>query len=328
MTSQIISDQTSLSEKLQLLQELSYSILDLPSKGAKVRSNSEIRYSRTKSEILILDVIAICLTTGEPGDVVAVAFDRREHLSLVLAKNGPPTLEDELATRNLISAITDPEVAYATDIFYTPLSRCRVNMEKRMNNLHQSISHFGVYSRKGESKSTTKSIEEEFPGSTPVSARELQRYRAILSYNARRSSKNLLNAAQKWRVEKLKRRLAKVCQYYGGVTKLIKRYFPDGHIPYRWVNDYFIGSGEGQFKLCDHYLEAVQRAFGFPLSPQTVDALREQKFPDILSNWALSTHTTRTFTRNFASFFTLARHHLILKEALDHRSGKPLDWMG
>ncbi|GBE80256.1 hypothetical protein SCP_0214710 [Sparassis crispa] len=333
MDSQMSSDQTTLSEKLQLLQELSYSDLDMPYKGSGVHSNREIRESRTTSDIHILDVIAICLTTGEPGDVVAVAFDREQRLSLVLAKNGSPTLEDELATQNLISAITDPEVAYAMDIFHTLLSRCRVNMEKRMSNLHQSISLFVVDLDSALQEYVPKSIEDEFPDSTRFRREnygdiappfrtmlqdlvrmigdssavplvpddvELSRSRfgdlyvvAIALLRSRFlghlcADKNLLNAAQRGRGEKLKRRLAKVCQYYGGVTKLIrnaKRYFPDGHIPYRWINNRFIGSGEGQFELCNDYLDAVQRAFGYPLSPQTVNAL-EQRFPDMLSNWA------------------------------------------
>ncbi|KAL6307062.1 hypothetical protein BKA93DRAFT_770352 [Sparassis latifolia] len=329
------SDQTTLSEKLQLLQELSSSDLDVPFKGSGVHSNREIRDSdsRTTSDIHILDVIAICLTTGEPGDVVAAAFDREQRLSLVLAKNGPPTPEDELATQNLISAITDPAVAYATDIFHTLLSRCRANMEKRMRNLHRSVSLFVVDLGSALQEYAPKSVEDEFPGSTRFRREtygdvappfrtmlqdlvrmirdssavplvpddvELSRSRfgdlyvvAIALLRSRFlghlcADKHPVNAAQRGRAEKLKRRLAKVCQYYGGVTKLIrnaKRYFPDGHIPYRWISDRFVGSGEGQLELCDDYLDAVQRAFGYPLSPQTVNAL-EQRFPDMRSNWA------------------------------------------
>ncbi|THH11809.1 hypothetical protein EW146_g7915 [Bondarzewia mesenterica] len=96
-----------LSEQLQLLYELSYSDLNMPYRAAEVHSNRDIIDSDLSTDGRILDIIAISLTTGEPGDVVAATFDRHKHLGLVLAKNGRPTLEDENATACLIAAITD-----------------------------------------------------------------------------------------------------------------------------------------------------------------------------------------------------------------------------
>ncbi|THH20649.1 hypothetical protein EW146_g742 [Bondarzewia mesenterica] len=85
------SDQAMLSEQLQLLYELSYSDLNMPYRAAGVHSNRDIIDSDHSMDGRILDIIAISLTTGEPGDVVAATFDRHKHLGLVLAKNGPPT---------------------------------------------------------------------------------------------------------------------------------------------------------------------------------------------------------------------------------------------
>jgi hypothetical protein len=72
--------------------------------------------------------------------------------------------------------------------------------------------------------------------------------------------RNLLTKDRKDRVEKLKRRLGKVCQYASGVSHLIqraKRLFP---IPHRWVTDTFAGTGESVFDLCDS-------ASGLPCPP-------------------------------------------------------------
>jgi hypothetical protein len=98
--------------------------------------------------------------------------------------------------------------------------------------------------------------------------------------------RDLLNNDGKERAQKLKRRLYKVCQYYGGITDLIrpaKRFFP---IPHRWVADTFTGTGEGVFNLCDNAHDAVSRGLNqASLSPEIVDRL-ESSFPDIQSNWA------------------------------------------
>ncbi|ETW74970.1 hypothetical protein HETIRDRAFT_120490 [Heterobasidion irregulare TC 32-1] len=56
-----------------------------------------------------------------------------------------------------------------------------------------------------------------------------------------------LYSMRRERAERLKRHLAKVCQYFGGVTQLVKmakKWFPDGQILYRWVHDTFVGLGE------------------------------------------------------------------------------------
>ena len=83
MASQLSPDQVTLSEQLQLLHELRYCDLDMSYQAAWVHTNKDIRDRDTKTDIRILDVIAIALTTGEPGEVVAATFDRRSPKSRV-----------------------------------------------------------------------------------------------------------------------------------------------------------------------------------------------------------------------------------------------------
>ena len=87
----------------------------------------------------VLDTIALALTTGNPGEVFAAAFDKREQVQLVLAKDGPPTLDDIAAAREFISLIESPAVLDAIDIFPFLIRRCGANINKRIHNLHTSI---------------------------------------------------------------------------------------------------------------------------------------------------------------------------------------------
>jgi hypothetical protein len=102
--------------------------------------------------------------------------------------------------------------------------------------------------------------------------------------------RNRLNSERKDWAEKLKRRLGKICQYVSGIGQVIrrvKRLFPNGNIPYRWVQDTFVGTGEGQFSLCTDAYQAVWRAFGssYLLSQETLNKLATN-FPYMLDNWA------------------------------------------
>ncbi len=94
-----------------------------------------------------------------------------------------------------------------------------------------------------------------------------------------------LNMVRKERIEKLKRRLGKVCQYVSGISNLIQRAKRILPIAYRWVTDTFPGTGEGVFGLCDSPYSAVARGLNTPsLSQNAVDKLHE-RFPSIFSNW-------------------------------------------
>lgn len=131
--------QRRLSEHLMLLHELRYSDLDISYQGAGTHSNKQSRDTDTHHALRLLDAIAIALTTGKPGNVFAAAFDKRERMQLVLAKNGPPTPDDIAAANKLISLIGDPAVTHAMDIFPFLIDRCGENIDKRVRNLHQSI---------------------------------------------------------------------------------------------------------------------------------------------------------------------------------------------
>jgi len=131
-SSAMIGDQRRLSEQLQLLHELSKSDLNKPYfyQSATVRSHKDS---------CNLDAIAVALTTGKPGDAFAAAFEKRQHLQLVLAKNGPLNTEDMAATDELLSLIGNPTIDTAMDIFPFLLRRCGANINKRIHKLHTSL---------------------------------------------------------------------------------------------------------------------------------------------------------------------------------------------
>ena len=64
-------------------------------------------------------------------------MDTREHIQLVLAKNGIPTSEDVAAANELISLIES--TTYASGLFLFLLRRCGANVNKRIHNLNISI---------------------------------------------------------------------------------------------------------------------------------------------------------------------------------------------
>ena len=94
---------------------------DIPYQGAGAHSSTRQSYdSNTNRDVRLLDTIVVTLTTGDPGDVFAAAFDKPKQLQLVLAKNVPPTPDDVVAAIELISLIGSPVVSDAVDLF--PLS--------------------------------------------------------------------------------------------------------------------------------------------------------------------------------------------------------------
>jgi hypothetical protein len=149
------NDQRNLSEQLQLLHELQYSDFDMLHQGHSGYSNRRSR--DTNRDARLLDTIAVALTTGNPGEVFAAAFDKREQMQLVLAKNGPPTLNDIAAAREFISLIGSPAVLDAIDIFPFLIRRCEANINKRIHNLHASI-------QDGELRNDFTFALEAYPG--------------------------------------------------------------------------------------------------------------------------------------------------------------------
>lgn len=163
MTSQdIIRRQTCLSEELQLLREFHYSNLG---KSVRHRRNEKpvIPSKNTQEDVRALDVLAVCLTTGNAGEVVAAAFDKCPgHLHLTLAKNGRPTSEDVAATEEFLAAMTS--AVHWTDIMPFLVKRSKNIVNRHITQLHRSISEFhkhftdSVTDRKG-------SLDKEFPKS-------------------------------------------------------------------------------------------------------------------------------------------------------------------
>jgi len=132
------NDHRNLPQQLQLLHEL-HSDSDMPHQGHSGSGYSNRRSHDTNRDARLLETIAVALTTGNPGEVFAAAFDKREQMQLVLAKNGPPTPDDIAAAREFISLIGSPAVLDAVDTFPFLIRRCGANINKRIHSLHMSI---------------------------------------------------------------------------------------------------------------------------------------------------------------------------------------------
>ncbi|CAL1715129.1 unnamed protein product [Somion occarium] len=314
--------QTHLSEKLRLLDELGYSDLGMSYKYVGVHSNKDSRHSETHEDMRILDVIAVCLTTGKPGDVVAAAFDKREHLSLVLAKNGDVLPADYAAAQTFFSDLA--AATGWTDLLPFLARHGKENLDKRIRNLHESITHFLDDLQSAIEKYPFGAVEKEFPQSRRYfevrypdrqptvdrilndlirtcideSAFEIQDEKTsyirfvqlILSATIlqrslflRELTSNSRYLAIKCRAERLERRLGKVCQYMR-IGGLIKRVRRLPSIPIRWVADTFTEMGEGRFELCEDPMEAVERVQEGELT-WDIDTISKH-YPRLRENWA------------------------------------------
>ena len=58
----------------------------MPYQAAGIHSNKQSCDLDTNRDVHLLDTVAIALTTGNPGDVFAAAFDKRQHIRLILAQ--------------------------------------------------------------------------------------------------------------------------------------------------------------------------------------------------------------------------------------------------
>ncbi|KIM72906.1 hypothetical protein PILCRDRAFT_15712 [Piloderma croceum F 1598] len=322
--SQIHVSQTHLSEELRLLHEFGYSDLDMPYQSVGVHSNKDIREPDTHADMRILDVIAVCLTTGHPGDVVAAAFDKRERITLILAKNGDVLPADYTVTTTFLYALTTARGWI--DLLPFLVRHGKENMDKRIRNLHQSISDLYDDLRSAAAQYSFETMEEEFPHSERYrkalypdqrvtidvmldglirtcrdasifemhedqtsflqyvqlfgAADALQNSRFLLQLT---SDRNLLNLERRERAERLKRRLGKICQY-ARIEQLIKMVKRLPNIPFRWVEDNLIGTGEGTFEIGVDSMDAVSRGLQGELSSQDIDAINE-RFPRLARNW-------------------------------------------
>ncbi|KAG6811159.1 hypothetical protein H0H92_008745 [Tricholoma furcatifolium] len=120
--------QATLSEEMLLLRHFS-----MPHRRPHKK---QFRDPATNREVHILNTIVLALSTGKPGDNYAAAFDKHEKFQLVLAKNEPPNLDDIAAATEFISLIQSSKVSTAGNLFPFLIRRCRLNIEKRIHNLH------------------------------------------------------------------------------------------------------------------------------------------------------------------------------------------------
>ncbi|KAF8804720.1 hypothetical protein BYT27DRAFT_7194329, partial [Phlegmacium glaucopus] len=315
--------QEHLSEALRLLHEFRYSDLDMPYQSAGAQSNKDIREPSTHTDMRVLDMIAVCLTTGKPGDVVAAAFDKHEGITLVLAKNGDVLPADYAATATFLSALA--KASGWIDLLPFLVRHSKENLDKRIRNLHQSIIDINNDLQSAVAQHPFRTMEEEFPRSnyhramypgqrvTPdrvlddlirtcrdastfemqVDKTSLQQYVQLFgAAEALQSSRflrllnndsNLLNSERRERAERLKRRLAKICQY-ARIGQLIKMVKRLPNIPFRWVQGNLIGTGEGTFEICADPMDAVSRGLRGELSLKDMDAINEH-FPQLARNW-------------------------------------------
>ncbi|RDB30545.1 hypothetical protein Hypma_007327 [Hypsizygus marmoreus] len=320
------SSQTHLTEKLLLLQELGYSDRYIPEESPAIFRYRSVDDSDTDSDLRLLDVIATCLTTGKPGDVVAAAFDKREQISLVLAKSGNIDAADYAATRAFLSALREAESWINLLPFLATHSK--QNVDKRVRNLHESITDLCDELKLASMSYQFPAIINQFPHSSlyrkakyPKEPPTPQRFLFDLIDNCVRRSTGfgmednapsrsqyieLFGAADslrraafltyltskyyeggdsmfKGRVERLKRRLDKVCQYARIETlmRLVKR-LPS--VPFRWTEDHLVGTGEGSSEIRKDPMKVVEEVLGHSPSPQQTRML-SRHCPELGRNW-------------------------------------------
>ncbi|EKM76547.1 hypothetical protein AGABI1DRAFT_131103 [Agaricus bisporus var. burnettii JB137-S8] len=128
------NDQALLSERLLLLNKLDLNYSDHRASNGKI-----------EREMKLLDTIALLLSTGLPGDHFAAAFDKRQHLEIILAKNGSPTSEDIADARELFLSLRNPRISKVGDLYPFVARRCRASVVKRIRKLRASIIDTGFY---------------------------------------------------------------------------------------------------------------------------------------------------------------------------------------
>ncbi|KAI5980643.1 hypothetical protein EDC04DRAFT_2917647 [Pisolithus marmoratus] len=162
----MLSDQKHLSTCLKLLEHMEYFDLGLGDLYSG-RSDRNIRDRDSDVAIRVLDTIAVALTTGVPGEVVAAAFDNYQgRMRIILAKNAPATQKDLDASEALVNPITAPATETALHVLPTLLSHCRLNIEKRIKKMLLSLSLFtSDLELILDAYTPLPSIEEEFPDS-------------------------------------------------------------------------------------------------------------------------------------------------------------------
>jgi len=266
----------------------------------------------------------VALTTGKPGDAFAAAFDKRQHLQLVLAKNGPLNPEDMAAADELLSLIGNPTIDIVMDIFPFLLRRCRANINKRIHKLHTSLQVIrDDFALELSAYTPMANIETEFPNMPLEDYEDAVPICTVLDRLVDRTLVNTTHGLDPKNVNASKR-------IYGNLfidayilyhsrflatlvdsrnmnidrrqrARRLKRHLfiqslpirQRHHSPHRqsqafrprWVTERFTDTGEGVFNLCCDAHDAISRGLDQPsLSPAIVAKLDEH-FPCLQSNW-------------------------------------------
>ncbi|RDB22206.1 hypothetical protein Hypma_010726 [Hypsizygus marmoreus] len=307
-------EQPQLSANLRLLDWLGYCDLDMLSSPA-IASNGAASEKNVRWDLRILDVIAVCLTTGNAGNVVAAAFYKEQKISLVLAKSSNVEDADNDRVAAFLSTIRNAN--NWLDILPFLAKYSRKNVKKRIEKLHKSISALDLELEVVEYE--FKSVTAEFPRSqhylslsypdkaTPeFILSDLVNYCKTMStikfQNDQLSFKNfvrltsvanvLRNCAflnylttdtkvgpeRRFEAARLKRRLTKVYQYtrIDQVIGFCKRY--PGDIPVYWIKDQYPGTGEGLYDMPDGPMDVVKHALDEPAA-QVLTASISQLVP-------------------------------------------------
>ncbi|KIN93662.1 hypothetical protein M404DRAFT_487145 [Pisolithus tinctorius Marx 270] len=306
-----MENQTRLSEYLRVLQHLGYS-------HPSTRSNSAHRDRKTDEEIRILDTLAVALTSGTRGEVIATSFNKREPVTLLLAKNTPCDATDREAVQELVKRITSPQTQNFENVLPFLFVHCKVNMMNRISKLLKALKEFrsdlqtilGIHG-------PFSSLAEEFPGSeeyrawkygqrVPSFSEMLHDLLEDIQETARtlnienpgqpsvdlfvilsatlsmlQSSRLLrLRSTTEPSVELLHDRINYVCQYSQGVDSLIvyAKHYFPNGIPCLWL-EAPADSAETIFKLKSGYKIIIERAFHRTLFPDNVQELLHRQFP-------------------------------------------------
>ena len=118
---------------------MNYSDLDMRYQFAGSRSNKPTRREETHADIRALNITAVCLATGRPGDIVTTAFDKNTELRLILSKNGQPTA-DVAATKKFLTAVTSAKDW--ADVMPFVFQHGKANLIRQMSQLYQFLSAF------------------------------------------------------------------------------------------------------------------------------------------------------------------------------------------
>ena len=92
------------------------------------------------ADIRALNITAVRLATGRPGDIITAAFDKNAGLTLIPAKNGQPTAEDVAATKRFLAAVTSAEDW--ADVMPFVFRHGKANLIRQMSQLYQFLSAF------------------------------------------------------------------------------------------------------------------------------------------------------------------------------------------